>query len=156
MALNKFLQNKDFVNVLLGLLLLSYLYLDTPFPINLKLGTISLVVFTLLALYLSYCLFKKFNIFVVILFILAAYEVIRKSANVNINNINKNTQFYNSAPTSETIISDRLKNSYTLEQEMVDNMVPVVKHPPKLLSPKYQAVLPDLTGTSEVDSSGLL
>jgi len=156
MVSNKLLQNKDFVNTLMGLLLMSYLYLDTPFPINVKLGKVSLVASVLLALYLSYYLFKNVNVFVAILFVLVAYEVIKKSAMVDSNNINKNTKFYNSPPTSENIISDKLKNSYTLEQEMVDKMVPVVKHAPKLLSPRYQALLPDLTGTASIDDDGLL
>jgi hypothetical protein len=152
----KLLKNKDLVNCLIGLLLMSYLYLDTPFPMGIKLGKLPLVVCVLLALYLSYYLFKNVNIFISILFVLVAYEVIKKSAKVDKNNINKNTKFYNSPPTSENIISEKLKKPYTLEQEMVDKMVPVVKHSPKVLSPRYQALLPDLTGTSSIDHDGLL
>ena len=68
------------------------------------------------------------------------------------NNLNKNVQYYNNLkPSSNVVISDRLKESDTLEQEMVENMVPVVDQQAVSESPRYQALLPDLAGTSQLD-----
>ena len=49
------------------------------------------------------------------------------------------------------VISERLKESDTLEQEMVKNMIPITDQHFVPESPRYQALLPDLCGASQID-----
>ena len=144
----KLLKNKDSIPIMIGILLIGYLYLDTPLPFNLKLGNISLLITILFAVCITYFLFVNVNIFVAIIFVLVTYEILRKSANVNKKNIDKKVKFYNSPPNSSSIISDKLKESNTLEQEMVSQMVPPVTKNTLLPTPRYQATLPTFTGAS--------
>ena len=95
---------------------------------------------------------KTVNIYVAIVFALVAFEVIRKSVKPDLNNLNKKVQYYNNLiPSSDVVISDRLKESNTLEQDIVENMVPVTNKEIVSASPRYQALLPDLAGASTVD-----
>ena len=145
--------NKNVLPVLLGVLLLVYLYLDTPLPFVLILKNLSLWVAILVSLVVVCYLFKKVNIFVAIIFAIVAFEVIKKSImSQDPNNLNKNMQYYNNLkPSSNVVLSDRLKESNTLEQEMVENMVPSVEQEQVPVSARYQALLPDLAGTSPLD-----
>lgn len=153
--LNKLFKNKDVLPVLLGVLLLVYLYLDTPLPFVLILRNISLWVAIFVSLVGSCYLSKKVNLFVALIFAMVAFEVIRKSMDSrNPNNLNKDVQYYNNLKpsNSDIVISDRLKESDTLEQDMVENMMPSVDQ--QLATPvsaRYQALLPDLGGASQLD-----
>lgn len=153
-VLNNLFQNKNVLPVLLGVLLLVYLYLDTPLPFVLMLNNFSLLVAILVSLVVVCYLCKKTNVFVAIIFALVAFEVIKKSINPSDpNNLNRNVQYYDNLnpANSNVVISDRLKKSNTLEQEMVENMIPEVEQEQAPVSARYQALLPDLGGASQLD-----
>lgn len=63
-----------------------------------------------------------------------------------------NINYYNNLDnTSKAVISEKLKNSNTLEQEMVYNMMEstVSEHP--RLSPRYHPLLPNVAGAAMVE-----
>ena len=151
-----FLQNKNNPSILLGILLIGYLYLDTPLPFNLVLEKMSLLVTILLAVFVTCYLCINLNVYVAIIFLIVAYEVIRKSMKQNPKNINKKVRFYGNSQSNSTVISEKLKESNTLEQEMVSKMVPTIKRDEPNPTPRYQALLPDLTGTAPIDYDGML
>lgn len=151
-----FLQNKNIGSIMLGILLLGYLYLDTPIPFNLVLEKISLLVTIILVICLTCYLCINVNVYLAIIFLIVAYEVIRKSMKQNPKNINKKVRFYGNSESNSTVISEKLKESNTLEEEMVNKMVPLIKRDPPNPTPRYQALLPDLTGTAPIDYDGML
>ena len=152
MNLNNFFQHKNSLHVVLSVLLLAYLYLDTPLPIVLILHKFSLGLSILVSLVVVCYLCKKVNVFVAIIFALVAFEVIRKSMNPDLQNLNKNVQYYNNLKSSSNVvISDRLKESASLEEELVENMIPVVNQQLVPESPRYQSVIPDLGGATQLD-----
>tara|TARA_B100001093_G_C26770257_1_gene989810 strand:+ start:1008 stop:1469 length:462 start_codon:yes stop_codon:yes gene_type:complete len=153
MSFSNFFQGKNLIASILGVLLLVYLYFDTPLPFLIILKSYSLFLVSLLSLVIFCYLMKNLNIFVAIIFAIVAFEVIKKSTIIgDLNNVSKELQYYdNSKSFSNIVISERLKDSDTLEQEIVKNMVPISQ--PHFIpeSPRYQALLPDLAGTSQVD-----
>lgn len=153
MSFSNFFQSKNFLSSLLGVLLLVYLYFDTPLPFLVILKSYSLVLASLISLVIFCYLMKKLNIFVAIIFAIVAYEIIKKSTIItDLNSINKEVLYYNnSKPSSNMVISERLKESDTLEQEMVKNMIPITDQHFVPESPRYQALLPDLSGASQID-----
>ena len=48
-----FLQNKNIASIMLGILLIGYLYLDTPIPFNIVLEKMSLLVTILLVIFVT-------------------------------------------------------------------------------------------------------
>ena len=83
MSFSNFFQSKNFLSSLLGVLLLVYLYFDTPLPFLLILKSYSLVLASLISLVIFCYLMKKLNIFVAIIFAIVAYEIIKKIYNHN-------------------------------------------------------------------------
>jgi len=70
----------------------------------------------------------------------------------NLHNLNKNVRYYdNQEPTSKVIISEKLKDPNTLEQEMVNNMNEENKKDHPKLSPRYHPLLPNSAGASLVE-----
>lgn len=151
-----FLQNKENRSIAVAILLMGYLYLDTPVPFNILLERGSLVASILVVLYIMYLLSTNLNLYVAIIFAIVSYEVIRKCMKQDPKNLNKNVRFYdNLTSNSDIVISEKLKESTTLEQEMVENMVPLVT-PDSSPTPRYQAVLSNVDGTAPVDYDGML
>ena len=146
------LQNKNIFSLLFGLLLIIYLYLGTPVPANIMLNNIVLMFAVLISVGIVIFLSSKVNIFVGIIFALVAFEVIRKSLTPNLDNIDKNIQYYNNNSTSnaDVVLSDKLKKSNTLEQEMVSNMESIVSNNIGQ-SPRYQPILADTVGVSNLE-----
>ncbi len=151
-VVKKFLQNKNALPLLIGVLLLAYLYLDTPVPVNLVLDNISLVIAVLITVIIFSCLCIKVNIFVAIIFALVVCEIIRKSLKPNLNKINKNIKYYEKTNSnSNVILSNKLKDSNTLEQEIVNRMVTVVRNDTPRQTPRYQPLLANSAGSSQVE-----
>ena len=145
------LQNKNIFSLLFGLLLIIYLYLGTPVPANIMLNNIVLIFAVLISAGIVIFLSSKVNIFVGIIFALVAFEVIRKSLTPNLDNIDKNIQYYNnSTSNADVVLSDKLKKSNTLEQEMVSNMESIVGNNIGQ-SPRYQPILADTIGVSNLE-----
>jgi len=70
----------------------------------------------------------------------------------NLRNLNKNVKYYdNLTPTSEVVISDKLKDQNTLEQEMVNYMIETTKQEHPQLTPRYHPLLPNSAGASLVE-----
>ena len=70
----------------------------------------------------------------------------------NLRNLNKNVRYYNNEqPTSASVISERLKDPNTLEQEMINMMITTanVDHPK--LTPRYHPLLPNSAGATLVE-----
>ena len=66
--------------------------------------------------------------------------------------LNKKINYYNNfKPTSEVVISQKLKNSNTLEQDMVDNMMTATVSDHPRLTPRYQPLLPNAAGAALVE-----
>ena len=66
--------------------------------------------------------------------------------------VSKNTLYYNnSQPTSKHIISDRLKDPNTLEQEMVNHMISSSKIDYPSNTARYQPLLPNLETSTLVN-----
>jgi len=152
-ASNKFLQNKNLFPVLLGSLLMVYLYLGTPVPANLILQNVSLIIAIVISILIFCCLCARVNIFVAIIFALVAFDVIKKSLKPNLNDVDKNIQYYNNNILSNTeiVLSDKLKNSNTLEQDMVSKMSTVSGNNPPGQTPRYQPLLADSAGSSQIE-----
>lgn len=141
-------------SVMISIILLIYLYLDTPVPARLILNNYFLLLAIVVILFIFYYLFNKVNIFVALLFALVAFEIVRKSMKPDQYYINKNITFYdNLSPTSDKIISQKLTNQdITLEQEMVTlmNQVNVANDYPRS-SPRYQPIVANLAGSAQLD-----
>jgi len=145
------LQHKNIFSLLFGLLLIIYLYLGTPVPANIMLNNIVLIIAIIISVVITIFLSSKVNIFVGIIFALVAFEVIRKSLTPNLSNIDKNIQYYNnSTSNADVVLSDKLKKTNTLEQEMVSNMESVVGNNIGQ-SPRYQPILADTIGVSNLE-----
>jgi len=150
-------KNKDIYPVSIGILLLGYLYLETPLPFNMVLQNSSLAVSILIALLIVYYLYLNVNVYVAIIFIIVAYEIIRKSMKQDPKYLNKDVNFYNKFNSNtNNVISNKLKDSDTLEQEIVNTMVPTINHNTSTPTPKYQSVLTNINGTAPVDYDGML
>ena len=149
---NKFLQ-KNMLPVLLGILLMMYLYLGTPLPTNLVLHNFTLVVAILVSVVLFGFLSTKVNLVVAIVFAIVAFEVIRKSLKPNLNNISKDVKYYETTKSNtNVVISQKLKDSSnTLEQEMVDKMIIVTKQNTPGQSARYQPLIADSAGSSQIE-----
>ena len=52
---------------------------------------------------------------------------------------------------TDNVISERLKDPNTLEQEMVDNMYETTSSEHPRLTPRYQPLLPNMAGASLVE-----
>ena len=151
-ASKKLLQNNNVFPLLLGSLLMVYLYLGTPVPANLILQNVSLVIAVVISILIFCSLCAKVNVFVAIIFALVAFEVIKKSLKPNLNDVDKNIQYYNNIlSNADVVLSDKLKNVNTLEQEMVSKMVPVSGNNPPGQSPRYQPLLADSAGSSQLE-----
>jgi hypothetical protein len=147
----KLLQNKNNASLLLGAILIIYLYLGTPVPANLILQNFQLVISVVFFTVIFSCLYTKVNIFVAIIFALVAFEVIRKSLKPDLNNLDKNIQYYNNIPNKNIVISNKLKNSDSLEQEMVNNMKSIVGFNYLNSIPKYKPVLSNSVKSSQIE-----
>ena len=149
---NKLLQNKNGFPVLLGVLMLVYLYLGTPLPTNFVLDKVTLFLALFVAVILVCYLFNNVNIYVAIIFVIVAFEIINKSLTPNPSNINKDVRYYsNTKSNTNVILSDKLKDSNTLEQEIVDKMVTITKQNTPGQSPRYQPLLADSAGSSKIE-----
>ncbi len=150
---NKILLKNDSLTVIIGIALIIYLYLDTPVPAKLMLNNYFLFIVLFIVGYIFYILLNKVNMFVAILFALVAFEIIRKSMKPDLNNINKKIAYYdNFLPTSERVISEKLKVNNTLEQEMVNIMkqTKIANDYPRR-SPRYQPIVPNIAGFSQIE-----
>ena len=147
----KLLQNKNTHSLILGIVFIIYLYLGTPVPANIILQNGSLIVSIIVSLLIFSYLCSKVNIFVAIIFGLIAIEVIRKSLKPNLNDIDKNIQYYNSEPNQDVVISNKLKKNNTLEQEIVANMYSTIGNNFLGQSPRYQPLLADSVGSAQIE-----
>ena len=67
-------------------------------------------------------------------------------------NHNQNVRYYDSVkPTSKVVISDKLQDPNTLEQEMVNTMKATTSTYQPQLTPRYRPLLPNSAGASLVD-----
>ena len=150
---NKILLKNDSLTVIIGIALIIYLYLDTPVPAKLMLNNYFLFLALFIVVVIFYNLFNKVNMFVALLFALVAFEIIRKSMKPDLNNINKKIAYYdNFIPTSERVISEKLKKNNTLEQDMVNIMkqTKMANDYPRR-SPRYQPIAPNIAGSSQIE-----
>lgn len=65
--------------------------------------------------------------------------------------INKNIKYYDNNVNIDTVLSDKLRKSGTLEEEQVNSMKVNYYKTNNNESPRYQPVLPSLEGTSNID-----
>lgn len=83
---------------------------------------------------------------------LLGYFLIMEYTKPDLHNLNKTVNYYNnSIPMSETVISEKLKDPNTLEQEMINNMVTTTKTNHPQLTPRYHPLLPNSAGSSLVE-----
>ena len=156
MNLNKkFSDNKNLFCVILGLLLVTYLYLETPVPINVILNDTLLGIVVLCSIILGYYLIAHVNVFIGIIFIIIAYEIIRKindnrNGNGNGNWDMSNKKQYHSSTNSKSIIPPNLKQGVTLEENIVDSMNTINNHMIQQEEQNYKPVLPDLSSASDI------
>ena len=140
--------------IIISIVLVIYLYLDTPIPARFMLNNYFLLLAIVGILFIFYYLFNKVNIFVALLFALVAFEIVRKSRKPDEYYIDKKIQYYDTImSTSDKIISPKLTNrETTLEQEMVNlmNQVGVANDHPRT-SPRYQPIVANLAGSSQLD-----
>ena len=140
--------------IIVSIVLLIYLYLDTPVPARLMLNNYFLLLAIVVIVFIFYYLLNKVNVFVALLFALVAFEVVRKSMKPDEYYIDKRIQYYDAmSSTSDAIISQKLTNQeITLEQEMVNlmNQVGVANEHPRT-SPRYQPIVANLAGSSQLD-----
>ena len=141
-------------SVMISIVLLIYLYLDTPVPARLMLNNYYLLLAIVVIVFVFYHLLNKVNIFVALLFALVAFEVVRKSMKPDEYYIDKRIAYYdNGSSTSDNIISPKLMNhNMTLEQEMVVlmNQVGLANSHPRT-SPRYQPIVANLAGSAMID-----
>ena len=70
----------------------------------------------------------------------------------NLRNLNRSANYYNSSNVnSNVVISDRLKDPNTLEQEMVNKMITNTKMDHPKLTPRYHPLLPNSAGATLVE-----
>lgn len=140
--------------ILISIVLLMYLYFDTPVHARLMLNNYFLLLAIVVILFVFYQLLNKVNVFVALLFALVAFEVVRKSMRPDAYNPDKKIQYYDAmSPTSNTIISPKLiDHETTLEQEMVTlmNQVGAANTHPRT-SPRYHPIVANLAGTSQIE-----
>ena len=150
--INSFLQKKNTQAILIGVLLIVYLYFDTPLPFHLVLQKLYLVIAIFVSLIVLTYLCIKVNIFVGIIFAIVAFEVIKKSLRQTPENLDRKVNFYSNTETnSNVVISENLKDSNTLEQEIVKNMASVVSNDPPGQTPRYQPLVADIAGSSQIE-----
>jgi len=65
--------------------------------------------------------------------------------------INKDIKYYDNNIHIDKVLSDRLKKSGTLEEELVNGMKVNFYKTSNGESPRYQPILPSLEGTSNID-----
>ena len=143
---------KNQSQIIVGLMMLVYLYLDTPVPAKLMLNNYLLFLAVFIVGIVGYHLVNHVSIYIAILFIIIAFEVVRKSAEPNLHKIDKKITYYdNMTSTSEKVISDKLKEDDNLEQDMVTLMkIPKVTNSIPRTSPRYQPIAPNLAGSSQL------
>ena len=148
MNLNKkFSENKNLLYVILGVLLVIYLYLETPVPINLILNDTLLMVVVICFIIVSYFLITKLNIFVGLLFIIIAFEILRKIS-FNQNGNFERLKTYTSESNLKSLGHSNLKKAYTLEEKIVNTMNNSNNNNGQMESAEYKPLLPDLSSTS--------
>ena len=150
---NKILLKTDPLTMIIGIALIIYLYLDTPVPSKLMLNNYYLFLAIFIVGLIFYHLVNYVNMFVALLFGLVAFEIIRKSMKPDLNNINKKISFYDDfMPTSERVISEKLKINNTLEQDMVNIMKQTkMANDYPIRSPRYQPIAPNIAGSSQIE-----
>ena len=144
-----FSHNKNLLSLILGIALVGYLYLGAPNPISHISNDISLFIIIAIFLVTFVCLFKKVHIIVIILAVVALYEVIKNHSNIDVSNVNRQKLFYSKKEPNQ-VISPILKNDVTLEETIVDKMVPIVRHVHTHPTPRYQGITGDLSQTSPI------
>ena len=152
-SVNKILLKNDKFTVLIGMALIIYLYLDTPVPAKIMLNNYFLFIAIFIVGAVFYYLVNNVNLFIALLFGLVAFEIIRKSMKPDLKNIDKKIAYYdNFMPTSEKVISDKLKKNNTLEQDMVNLMkqTKMANDYPRR-SPRYQPIAPNIAGSSQIE-----
>lgn len=147
----KLLQNKNTISLLLGAVLIIYLYLGTPVPTNLIIQNFQVIISVVFFTIIFCCLYTNINIFVAIIFALVAFEVIRKSLKLNLNNLDKNIQYYNNVLNKNIVISNKLKKHDTLEQDMVNKMKLIVGSNYLNTISRYQPVLANSVESSQIE-----
>ena len=74
---------KNQSQIIVGLMMLVYLYLDTPVPAKLMLNNNLLFLAVFIVGIVGYHLVNHVSIYIAVLFIIIAFEVVRKSAEPN-------------------------------------------------------------------------
>ena len=77
------------------------------------------------------------------------YEIIKKYKKSDEQIAHKNQNYYPKRDPTQVISGD-LKEKTTLEEMVVKNMVPVVKHDPPQPTPRYQGITGDLSQASSL------
>ena len=95
-------------------------------------------------------LFNNHLVAVLLSVILLVY-LFSEYSNPNLHNINTIQDYTNSIQGSNNVISERLKDPNTLEQEMIDNMYQTTSSEHPRLSPRYQPLLPNMAGASIIE-----
>ena len=143
-----FSRNKNLLSVILGIILIGYLYLEVPIPlVHIFNDTTLFIIILLFFIFLAF-IFNKVHIIVILLAIIVLYEIIKKYK-TNSKEESKKTVFSQKKNTGKEI-STMLNDKVTLEETIVQNMVPIVKHAPPHPTPRYQGITGDLSQTSPI------
>jgi len=153
MKLNK-LNKNTLVSVAVGSIMLLYLYIDTPLPFTVVFGDLTFILLTVVSLVASCFIYQSTNIFVTIIYLVVLYELMKKVKLQKYKNLidNRNPSaaknyYYKEDP--NVIVSNRFDKSLSLEEEMVNNIVPKKLFTTLNRTDKVQPVLPNLSQSFE-------
>jgi len=143
-------------SVVVGSIMLVYLYLDTPLPFTVVLGDFTFIILTIVTLIASCFIYQLTNIFVAVIYLVVLYELIKKVKLNNINIINNRnspaTKNYYNKENPEVVISNNFDKSISLEEEMVNNILPSHSHSTLNRTDRVQPLLPDLSQSLEISN----
>ena len=148
---NFLLQNKNLISIVVGILLLGYLYYSVLETKSLVINNVSLVLIVLVLLVLACFYFPKVNILVILVILIVVYLMVNGINLKYDQNVHKTTTYYNGLSDPDAVISNKLKTPNTLEEELVEKMAPIVNQGPNYQSQRVQPCLPDLSQTSPVN-----
>lgn len=146
---------KNYGEIVLGFLFVIYLILgmDTPEPMNYVSGSLPGII--ILILFVCY-LFLNYNTIIAILALLVVFDMIRK--NYNFGSTIGSSQFnveYMVPTTSKSNNQFTAFNQfpYTLEQEVIKQMVPQYNSGNSISKPSYKPMVEDIRDAESVSKS---
>lgn len=145
-----FSRNKNLLSLVLGVIFISYIYFDVPIPFINMLNNESVLVLSILFIILIALLFNHAHIITTLLAIVVMYEIFKKYKTTEESTSNVKTNNYYKKNDPDQVIDPTLKENITLEETIVQNMVPIVKHPPPHPTPRYQGITGDLSQSSPI------